>query len=70
MSKMVIGISKCSGCGLQKRLWHEITVGDKTMKKYCKKCYENLYGKIKCRFCGEEMMRDYYYKHLSDMHPQ
>jgi hypothetical protein len=32
----VIGISKCSGCGLQKRLWYEITVGDKTKKNIVK----------------------------------
>jgi hypothetical protein len=26
--------------------------------------------KIKCRFCGEQMIKDYYYKHLSEIHPQ
>jgi len=52
------------------RLLYEITVGEKTKNKYCKKCYQNLYSKIKCRFCGEEMIKDYYYKHLTDLHPQ
>jgi RNase P subunit RPR2 len=67
---MMIGVGKCSGCGQQKRLWYEITIGEKTKNKYCKKCYQNLYSKIKCRFCGEEMIKDYYYKHLSEIHPQ
>lgn len=67
---IMIGVGKCSGCGQQKRLWYEITVGEKRKKKYCKNCYQNLYAKIKCRFCGEEMMKDYYYKHLTDAHPQ
>lgn len=67
---VMIGVGKCSGCGQQKRLWYEITVDEKKKNKYCKKCYQNLYSKIKCRFCGEEMIKDYYYEHLSKIHPQ
>ena len=67
----MIGVGKCSGCGQPKRLWHEISIDDNKKNKYCKLCYQNLYLKIKkCRFCGEEMMKDYYYKHLSNVHPQ
>ncbi|MDW0233020.1 MAG: hypothetical protein QOK50_02230, partial [Nitrososphaeraceae archaeon] len=66
----MLGVGKCNGCGQQKRLWYEITVGENMKKKYCKICYQSLYSKIKCRFCGEEMIKDYYYKHLSDVHPQ
>jgi len=51
----MLGVGKCSGCAQQKRLWYEITVGENMKKKYCKKCYQSLYSKIKCRFCGEEM---------------
>jgi RNase P subunit RPR2 len=64
----MIGVGKCSGCGQQKRLLYEITVGEKTKNKYCKKCHQNLYSKIKCRFCGEEVIKDYtisiYWKYI------
>lgn len=66
---VMMGVGKCNGCGHQKKLWHEITVGEKK-KKNCDKCYKTLYSKIKCRFCGEEMIKGYYYTHLSTVHPQ
>jgi hypothetical protein len=49
----MIGEGKCSGCGQQKRLWYEITVGEKTKNKYVKNAIRTFIQKSNVDFVAK-----------------
>jgi hypothetical protein len=67
---MKLGIDICSSCGRVKEIHHQIMISNRVDKRYCKACYDNLYRKINCKQCGEEMLFKDYFKHLREFHPK
>ena len=66
---MGYGVKSCSSCGREKEIHYVTTISSRINKRYCKECYDNLYRKINCKICGEEMLNIDHFKHMHEFHP-